>query len=183
MKNKIKSLLLVCLIVFLTSACTSKEQENENEKNTNGTEISSEYLTSLEILRYQVSDYTMPAFTLKVNGIVEKTINSNSLSSLKMYDFITYKVGPYIINSEERYSGIRLVDVLDYLGIDEYSEITFTDFENGDITLPASKIDENSYLAFYQDSELLGTDKVNVVIPAFIDMFWAEGITSITITK
>lgn len=180
---KIKNLLLVCLIIFLSTGCSAKEEEKENQANTDGTKIASEYLTNEEVIRYQISEYEMPAFTLKISGIVDKTINSNSLNSLKMYDFIVYKTGTYSINTEERYSGIRLGDVLDYLSVKEYNEITFTDSENGDITLPASKIDQNSYLAFYQNGELLGKDKINVVIPSFIDIFWAEGITSITITK
>lgn len=186
--NKFKNILLIGLVLFLASACTPAEDKKENEKNVNGTQIASEYLTDFDVLRYKVSEYEMPAFTLKVSGTIDKTVNSNSLSSLKMYDFVTFKAdystyGLTKNGAEERYSGIRMVDVLNYLGVDSYSELTLLDFEGGEITLPSNKIDEDCYLVFYHNGEKIGDGKFDFVIPGFVDIFWGKGISNITITK
>lgn len=188
--KKTRNILLSLIAVMCLTACenvTNNGNTNGNsEQNVNGQEIDAAYLTDFVVERVKISNYEMPAFTLKIEGLVDKTINSNSLRNLKVYDFVTYKTDDFYTNEnakEVRYSGIKVIDVLQYLGVSEYSELKLIDEEDGEITLPASKIDVDSYLVFYENGEQLGEGKVNFVIPAFVDIFWAKGLKSITIIK
>lgn len=190
MKRKLVYGILSLLLVINLAGCDDnnkpKEEDKNNDKNVNGTEIYEGYLTNIGIERIKTSEYTMPAFTLKITGMVDKTINSNSLRSVKLYDIVTYKTDAYKVNKdakEVRYTGVRLIDVLAYLGVDKYSELELTDFEDGPITLPSSKMDESVFLVFYENGKLLGDGKINVVVPGFVDMFWGQGIKSMKIVK
>jgi len=102
------------------------------------------------------------------------------------YDFVTYKTDNYLVNekaNEVRYSGIKVIDVLEYLEVESYSELQLIDNEAGEILLPASKIDANSYLVFYKNGTQIGEGKVDFVIPGMVDIFWGKGLKSITIIK
>lgn len=189
--KKTRNILLSLIAVISLTACGNSNNNNENvnqgnEQNVNGEQIAEYYLTDFEVERVKESKYDMPAFTLKIDGEVNKTINSNSLRNLKVYDFVTYKTDDYLTNErayEVRYSGIKVIDVLEYLEVDSYSELKLIDNEGGEILLPASKIDKDSYLAFYQNGIQIGEGRVDFVIPGMVDIFWGQGLKSITIIK
>lgn len=185
-----KKFLLLMFSLLLVCGCEQNKEVviNENDNtNVNGNIIQEKYLTNFSIVNLKKSSLALPPFTLKTTGIKNKTINSNSLSSLKVYDIISYKTKDFYTSKDEyievRNSGIKLIDVLSYLSIDEYSEITFIDKYDGEIKLPASKIDENAYLVFYENGEVLSEGQINLVIPAYVDIFWAEGIKEMKVTK
>lgn len=184
--------LLAFLLMFSICGCKKEESETPLQNpdqftNVNGNAIQQKYLTNIKTIKEKSSSLSIPPFVLKITGLKDKTINSNSLSNLKMYDVISYRTKNYYESTEDyievRTSGIRLVDVIDYLGIDEYSEITFIDQEDGEIKLPAAKIDKEVYLTFYESGVLIGDNKINLVIPAYVNIFWAEGIKEISITR
>lgn len=192
--KKLKLGIASLIVLLALTGCNEAKPGNDNqqqsnpeaEKNVNGMEIDPQYLTGFTVERIKNSKITMPPFTLSFNGTVEKTINSNTVSNLQMYDFITYKAtdfSPFKTAVQKRYTGIRLLDVLNYVGTGEFSEIILLDEENGEITLPASKINENVFLAFYEDGVRVGEGKVDFVIPEFVNIFWGKGLKSITIKK
>jgi len=189
--KKARNILLSLIAVICLTACDNNVNNNENnnpnnETNVNGEEIAEYFLTDFEVERVKESKYEIPAFTLKIEGEVDKTINSNTLRNLKVYDFVTYKTDNYLVNekaNEVRYSGIKVIDVLEYLEVESYSELQLIDNEAGEILLPASKIDANSYLVFYKNGTQIGEGKVDFVIPGMVDIFWGKGLKSITIIK
>ena len=186
--NKRKYLIAFLLLLSLCG-CKKEElvEDPSGKTNVNGNIIQEKYLTNIKVIKEKQSSLMMPPFILKVTGLKNKTINSNSLSGLKLYDIISYRTENYYESYsdyvEVRNTGIRLVEVIEYLGIDEYSEIIFVDENDGEIKLPAAKIDKEVYLVFYEGGEIMGEGKVNLVIPAYVNIFWAEGIKEIKITR
>lgn len=118
------------------------------------------YLESHEISDIEKVSIDIPYFTIVVKGLYEGTITNSDLKekNIQVYDFNAGVFNGWSVNTN-KYTGVKLNDVLNAMNINDFSEIEFQAPGNLSVSYEKNEISTNTYLIFYRDGEFIRSDE------------------------
>lgn len=118
------------------------------------------FLESHEISDVEKVNTDIPNFTIIVKGLYEGTITHLDLKekNTQVYDFNAGVFNGWTVNTN-KYTGVKLNDVLNAMNITDFSEIEFQAPGDLSVTYEKNEITNNTYLIFYRDGEFIRNDE------------------------
>ena len=170
-----KKIFIVVMCMLVLCGCSNNNKRDELAK-------------IGEVQDIQESNKKIPEFTIVLMGLMEDTITESDLKDIKLYDFVAdvtaYDIDPDSDVYREKWTGVKLTDVLEKKGIKEYDTLDFR--ATGDLTVRYKKteIDDSLYLVFYRDDLLLSDSEETPVMlfsTTLKNRFWVPSLTRIDI--
>lgn len=86
-------------------------------------------------------------------------------------------------NVSESWQGYKVLDVLDFLKVDDFNSLEFIAGDGFSVEIPAEEIDENSILAVVRNGEEMteSDNLVRLVLDSPVSSNWIKGITEIVV--
>ncbi|MFC1898178.1 molybdopterin-dependent oxidoreductase [Candidatus Cloacimonadota bacterium] len=110
-------------------------------------------------------------------------ISLEKLQSYQQTDMETHREKDGKIK-DDKWSGATLKDILHEFQIEDFDQLKFTSEDNYQVRLSSQEIEEYSpIIALNRNGNSLNEEKLRLVVPQIRDMFWIQGITTITIEK
>lgn len=138
----IASIAIVILIAVCLLRVSTKKENTPNNDNLNVGDIANQ------------KEYkgNIPDFTLEITGTYSGTITNEVVKEMEIpvYEFDA-KVDNGWDKVTNHYRGIKLLDLFEKAGFQEYKSIEFMAHENKTVTYQKDEIDENLYLIFYKN--------------------------------
>lgn len=137
-----------------------------------------------EIVNIVETDVEIPSFTIILKGGYEGTITQLDLKEkgIKVYDFDAGINNGWEVKTN-RYTGVKLKDVLEKMNINDFSTIKFKGAGKVEITYDAEEISDKTYLVFYRDGKILDKEEssVNLLAVDYQSRFSLQGLVIMTI--
>ena len=172
-----KKIIIISMIVLTLCGCGSKE----NETNEYDAKVG-------EIQNLVESNKEMPKFSISVMGLIDDTITNEDLKNLKIYDFevdvTAYDLDPNSDVYHEKWSGVKLSEVLAKKNIENYDSLDFKATGNLTVTYTKEEINDNLYLVFYRNEVLLSETEDTPIMLFAADLknrFWVPSLTRIDV--
>ena len=172
-KKNIVLYIIVFLIGFGISFGITTLLDN-NKKDNKDSKVAENYDTKKLLSGGQVgvlNEYTgeIPDFAMPVRGSYTGTFTDEDLKSsgIKVYEF-QGSLKFFFGDVESKYIGIKFKDFLDYYHIENYTKVTFNDFNRLTVAYIPEEVDDNAFLIIKRGEKPI-VDK----FLAFVDFTYA----------
>ena len=162
MKN-IKWVLIIIMSLFCLTAC-GKEEETYN------------IYSYVEESKEEIKD-----ISFFVGGKYTGLLDQTNIKDITLYDFsINYIVGEKARDDEAVYTGIEVLEVLEYFNATEFKTATFVTLDNEYIEYTRDELDSNVHLVFLKDKKSVDdTLSVQLVNANTYTEYWYKQIQGI----
>ena len=172
MNNKI---LIVCICFLLVlCGCNNNEQQFDAKIG--------------EIQELKESTKEIPKFVMTIQGLKNVVVTEEDIKNIKLYDFIAdvtaYDIDPDSDIYHEKWTGVKLSDVLNLKDIKEYDTLDFKATGNLTVRYKKDEIDDSIYLVFYRNDVLLSeTEETPIMLFAakLKNRFWVPSLVRIEV--
>ena len=174
MKNKKYILLIVILLVV--TGCGSKST------------TSSEYpqnkvkLSSHEIANIKKFEKDLPAFEVRIDGIVNVGLTEEDLSFNKVYPY-EFDAGietPWGIETDT-YIGYSIKEILGILKTNEYKSLIATSKFGTEVIYPLDVVNDGKlYLVFYKNNQEISNGKMAVISISENEKYFVSNVVKLT---
>jgi len=136
-------------------------------------------MKKLILFSFIILSVTLSAITI-IDGENTHEINLEKLNSYMQSELKTHREKDGKIK-DDLWIGTSLKDILAELQISNYDQLRFTSEDNYQVRLTKQEIDEYSpIIALQRNGKELNEEKLRLVVPQIRDMFWIQGIVSVT---
>ena len=161
--KKIKLILIIALSLLCLTACGDSDVTNKNYS----------YVS--------ISEEKLPNFTFFIGGKYTGLLDNSNISDITLYDFsLNYNLGEKNREDGVIYTGVEVLEVLEYFNAVEYEKATFVTFNNEYIEYTKEELDSNVHLVFLKDKKAVDdTLSVQLVNANTYSEYWYKPIQGI----
>lgn len=171
-----KIIILSLCSMILLCGCESKNKEATYEAKLG------------QIQELKKSELTIPEFSVDIEGKIDGALTNIDLSNVTLYDFVAdvtvYDIDPDSEIYREKWTGVKLKDVLNTKGITEYDTLDFKSTGNITVRYKKEEINDNMYLIFYRNDMLISKSEDTPIMLFVSDLknrYWVPSLTRMDI--
>ena len=171
-----KILIIFIMTLTILTGCGNNEVDKEYEAKVG------------EIQDQAISTKEIPDFTISIMGLKDDTLTQEDIKDLTVYDFIVdvpiYDLDPSSEVYREKWTGIKISDVLNKKGITNYDSLDFKSTGNITVTYTKEEVSDKVYLVFYRnDIALSETEDTAVMLLAanLKTRYWVPSLVRIDV--
>lgn len=123
--------------------------------------------------------YELPKFSIVVQGVYYSTISNVDVADLKTYN-VEAVMFDGIYRRYNTYDAIKLKDVFELYGIEDYNNVVFKSNGNLQVKFAKDEISDNFFLTFTKDGfNYPENEPVNLLCPEFAERYSLTNIVRI----